>query len=584
MSSAMLQIGSEIAQDVRTSIGQDVQLRIKTTGDVLAIVGQEPGRSTAMLRTTCGLLGLYLDLPGNDIPIDTLDARRKGFREFLVQRTYAENSVRSYVFQLRVLLKTARRHGWKPNANAPERWKPLLALASEKKITDIVRHFSQVTKTPADVTVENVDLWCKETSESGMLFTTVAAKRNAFWRLLRDTGWTAYNPPYLIKQTKYGIPSKQLAPELRSEIEAVLQWKQAEFAKGRPKWGKVRAVTANGLRLAISQLAGFAISVCNNQPLSLLDLVEKDLIEGFIEWAMSQRGRKGAGIQSKLAMLAAVMLHHPAYASHDFRWLSSLIDSIPIEDVSERRQRKSSKLVAYEVLEAVPDKIRVATQAYARRKKKNAKRIARMAMEELMFRWLLVLPWRQRNLRECRVGGLSPNLFKGKIPAHSGLDRPAWVVEEESRNSNAEFWQITFSRKETKTDMAIQVLLPHQLIGPLEEYLELYRPALLDGKKTETLFLNQIGKPMRADLVEKAIGNWSLKFAGVRTTPHLFRDAVAFAWLKAHPEGYLRLSKMLWHRNIKTTISVYGAGFNESSGVSAMEEWLVQRNEGSEAK
>ena len=194
-----------------------------------------------------------------------------------------------------------------------------------------------------------------------------------------------------------------------------------------------------------------------------------------------------------------------------------------------------------------------------------------------MMRWLLILPWRQRNLRECRIGGPAPNLFKAKLPPLSELDKPRWVVEEEARNPSAEFWQIRFSPKETKTRTAINLLLPRQLIASLEHYLAEYRPLLLRNRHTDTLFLNWAGKPMRADSVEKIIGRWSAKFCGVRTTPHLFRDAVAFAWLKEHAKDYLTLSKLLWHKNVQTTIRTYASRFNESSGVCAMEAWLDQR-------
>jgi integrase len=273
----------------------------------------------------------------------------------------------------------------------------------------------------------------------------------------------------------------------------------------------------------------------------------------------------------------AVMSHHPAYASQDFSWLKSLIDSVHLEDDAERKQRKAEKYVDYDVLEAIPGKIRVFREAYEKKRKKNIKRVARMAMEELMIRWLLILPWRQRNLRECRIGGPAPNLFKGKIPPFSELDKPAWVVEEETRNPSTEFWQIRFSPKETKTRLAIHVLLPRQLIEPLEQYLAEHRPYLVGDRNAETLFMNQSGRAMRADLVEKAIGRWTSQFAGVRTTPHLFRDAVAFKWLKAHPKDFLTLAKLLWHKNVQTTIRIYGSKFNESSGTLAMESWLEER-------
>jgi len=573
----ILQIGTEIEADLRTPSDQRTQVPVKTTGDLLARSQGKLPRAISMLKTTCGLLGTYLNLPGDQIPIDTLDARRKGFRAFLASRPYTENSIRSFVYQLRVLLKTARRLGWKPDANAPERWRPLLTVASEKKVMDIVRYFSRVAKTPGDVTIEDVELWCKEMTTGGMLFTTVAAKRNAFWRLLQDTGWTTLNPLTVLHQTKYGVPLDQLDPGLRQEAEVLLKWKQAEYAVDRPKWGKIRAVSANNLRLTICQLAGFVINVCGIQPTSMSDLVQKKLVQKFVEWSINERGKKGHTIQSRLGMLDAVMSHHPAYASQDFSWLKTLIDSVSLEDDSERKRRKAEKYVDYDVLETIPDKIRSARETYNKRKKKDPKRAARLAMEELIFRWLLVLPWRQRNVRECRVGGANPNLFKAAIPAFSDLDIPTWVIEEEEQNPHAEFWQIRLSPKETKTGIAIHTLLPRQLIAPLEEYLVEHRPLLLAEKCSNHLFVNRIGRPMRADFVEKIIGRWTLQTCGVRTTPHLFRDAVAFKWLKTHPKDYLTLAKMLWHKRVETTVGIYGARYNESSGVSAMEEWLDQR-------
>ena len=119
--------------------------------------------------------------------------------------------------------------------------------------------------------------------------------------------------------------------------------------------------------------------------------------------------------------------------------------------------------------------------------------------------------------------------------------------------------------------------MPQRLIQPLEEYLAEYRPLLLHGNDPGTLFMSQHGKPMRSDQVDIVIGHWTTKFASRRTTPHIIRDSVAYKWLKEHPKDYLNLSKILWHKNVQTTIGIYGARFNESSGMCAMEEWLEQR-------
>jgi hypothetical protein len=151
MNSALLQNGTEIAQTLRTSSvqGAIVANPVKTTGDLMAILQQTPPRSFAMLKTTCGLLAAYFNLPGDQIPLNTIEAERSGFRQFLVSRRYSDNSIRTYVNQRSRLLKTARRFGWDPDDSASEEWKTLLVLARKKGLTRLARHFSRITKTLA---------------------------------------------------------------------------------------------------------------------------------------------------------------------------------------------------------------------------------------------------------------------------------------------------------------------------------------------------------------------------------------------------------------------------------------------------
>ncbi len=56
------------------------------------------------------------------------------------------------------------------------------------------------------------------------------------------------------------------------------------------------------------------------------------------------------------------------------------------------------------------------------------------------------------------------------------------------------------------------------------------------------------------------------------------RNSVAYKWLKEHPKDFLTLSKILWHKNVQTSIRIYGSRFDESSGTCAMEAWLDQRS------
>jgi hypothetical protein len=251
------------------------------------------------------------------------------------------------------------------------------------------------------------------------------------------------------------------------------------------------------------------------------------------------------------------------------------LDGLPAESESEVKKRKAEKYLEYAVAESIPVRIRAGRPAA---EKEGGILAARLALEELLMKWLITLPWRQRNIRECRIGGPTPNLFKGKIPHYSDIDKPMWVSQEEEKNPSAEFWQFQFSEDETKTGCAVSALLPRQLIGILEEYLENLRPQLIRDVDPLTLLVGRKGKPITADLMTKVVSDLTLRHTGRRVNPHAFRDIVAYTWLKEHPKDYLTLSKMLWHRNINTTLKIYGARFNESNGVSAMESWLDERD------
>jgi hypothetical protein len=54
----------------------------------------------------------------------------------------------------------------------------------------------------------------------------------------------------------------------------------------------------------------------------------------------------------------------------------------------------------------------------------------------------------------------------------------------------------------------------------------------------------------------------------------LFRDIWAFWWLKNHPEDFLTVSKVLWHRDLKSTLRKYGSKFIESQALVLVEEEL----------
>ena len=573
-----LQNGSQVACELpATSLSRSVLPEPPiTVDDLLKIWQLDPPREIAVLKTTCSLLADYHNEQLDRLLLDDVNEMRAGFRSFLFGRRYKENSIRTFVNHLQILLKSAHRLGWEANDHLSESWQGIVEKAAEQKCDALVRYMAKTGRSPADVKAQDVEEWVLERGRQGHAYKEAKVSATRFMSLLQNLGYELELPIRFNRQTRYGISLSSFPTGLRSEVEELLRWKQAAFALDRPKNAKVRAVTARTLRHIIEGLYGFAINVAKVSDIEkMADLLRKPLIGAFVEWSMNDRKVKGENLRRNLGFVRAAVTQHPAYKDLNLDWLKQLIDSLPRSTQAERRERKEQKYLDYSVIESIPGKIR------AHREKieaKNPRKAAAMFTEELLMKWISVLPWRQRNLRECRIHGPKPNLFKAPISRLSQIQKPDWVKTAEQKDPNATFWQFRFNADETKTGIEIHALLPKQLIELVEEYIGTYRNRLLRGADPGTLLLNQRGKALSSNNLEHMIARLTLRFGGRRVTPHAFRDIIAFTWLEQHPADYLTLSKMLWHSNVNTTIQVYGSRFNESSGVRAMEAWLDERD------
>ena len=267
---------------------------------------------------------------------------------------------------------------------------------------------------------------------------------------------------------------------------------------------------------------------------------------------------------------------YPPLAKIDFSWVPNSIAELPNDFEVLAKERKERRWVSYDALARVPDQIR---QDVERVYGRDERATALMARDALLIEWMITLPWRQRNIRECKLLSFAKrgNLSKEEIPTNSTMAKAEWAQQQLRANPAETFWQFYFRPEETKTGNIVRAILPYQLVGPLEDYLRCYRPILVDGVDPHTLFLNDHGRPFCSRRLESLVGDLTLRYAGRRVNPHLFRDILALKWLEDHPEDFLTLSKILWHRNIKTTLQIYGANFDESHGARRVEQWLDAR-------
>ncbi len=531
-----------------------------------------------MLRVVANEIASFKGTPLDSVPIEVLSTLGLEFKIHLQMHHPNRNTVRTYFHRAHVLLTTAKEFGLvqlQPALLAE--WEPVRrAMTMVGGTLNIIRYAISIERAPRDFSLADLRCWRELMQHQSRSYDYVDKEQSRFRGAMAKCGLTQNLSDVYQYRGRYGTPLSQLPDALRAEIVAVMTWKQARFARGRRRGSCHRAVSAKKLTEFICRMYGFAAGVQKLPGItSLTDLVTEEIVTGFVAWYLNERQRKTHPLRSNLGLLAAAMKQYPAFKGHDFSWLDDLVKNLEEDETEEeeRQQRKSRQAVPYDVLAEVPGKIRLLREAGGH----TAMETAIMVRNELLLRWWLALPWRQRNIRECRIG-TNANLFKAEVPSSVPIRKPDWVIEGLERDPRARFWQIRFSKAETKSGNKVHAIVPLQLVALLEEYLRQHR-GILPGEQHDpgTLFLDDSGRAFTDKSLVKVLENLTFQYVGKPINPHLLRDIFAYKWLDDHPEDYATLAVILWHRDIRTTLRIYGRDFNESNGICSIDAWLRRR-------
>ncbi len=126
-------------------------------------------------------------------------------------------------------------------------------------------------------------------------------------------------------------------------------------------------------------------------------------------------------------------------------------------------------------------------------------------------------------------------------------------------------WWIRFSEHETKNHKRYNVRLFPGIYPQIEEYLDKYRPLLLNGHRSNHVFCSkpkadgrEVSEPCSINYLSSIILNITRKFipGSPGFSPHAFRAIVATDFLKSHP-GQFELTANLLDDEIATVIKHY---------------------------
>ncbi len=533
----------------------------------------------------------------NSINLDDLFERRRQFIVALARLGIEPQERRRYSDHIKDLLTKANELGWKPDQFLSEEWRSYFTKARDEGCLELLRHFARLGVKPGELTIAQIDNWVDQrTINRDKSFATAWTIGSRFTTmLLRD--YPDLNPVSAAQLDDYASKIDSMPPVLQREVRALLTFRRNrtdgiddevdqsywdDYVNLPPvkKREQVREIRAKQLEAVICRICGF-LKEKKQYPKSLKQLFRPKVFEKYRIWLVRDRKLKPWAVEGVFAVLVGSALQYQQLAGGRI-WMTNFMRSIPREPNAERRRRMARKTLSDDLLRDIPDQI-LKERLLIPETPSNSRQIATLAMKEFLIRWLLVLPWRARNICECRIEDPKApdpldNLYCDIVLPNAPMRIPGWVKLKTDDDASTKIWQYKFSPGECKGDKRIQRVLPRELIDPLQTYLK-YRKDLISPAHKNALFLNSKGRPLDDSTLYFLLSEITLVYADKRSSAKVLRDVFAFHYIRTYPgpDCFARLSRHLWHADERTTRKYYATQYNFSLATEYLERYLSLR-------
>lgn len=540
-------------------------------------------RLISVIRQFANFSGWQKDY--GEIPMDLLDEKVTAFRKHLRGKHRSRIGFVKASGSIPFIFKTATLLGWKPNEDFSNEWRMLLKPAKRAKCLCVLRYFAIRRFQVQEVTRKHIDQWVDEVTISReRAFNGALNERIRFIALLRSHKEFSVHPTIAHTPSSYALP---LEGQLLIEVKAMLDFRvhapetSASKSPDDDEWGedhddynntielsRVRPLSApEDLEQNICRFYGYQVKFGGYTEVdSLSKLFCPTAFDDYKKWLIAVRGADSTSVYRLFSRLFATANHYIPLASNRDAY-NRILSSLTVEAIEEQqRRRRERACLHYKELEAIPGKIRKERLRikwripsdkkgfYARKQMDVA--AARLASMEFLIRWLLILPWTSLTLCGCRVSGPKRNLFHEKAEQDGTLNLPPWAAKKVSRSKNRRLWQYHFDPSESSNGAFVHAVLPKCLIKPLNQYLS-FRKTLIGELKTETLFVNRLGRPLDAGILQLLVNEITLVYAGKRLSPQTIRNIWAFEYLNYCPKDWDGLALQLWHIDPEQTKLLY---------------------------
>jgi integrase len=118
-------------------------------------------------------------------------------------------------------------------------------------------------------------------------------------------------------------------------------------------------------------------------------------------------------------------------------------------------------------------------------------------------------------------------------------------------------WTLCFAGSEMKNGIPLTLALPEELTEPIRRHLDHWRPILLDGRRSDRLWVSTHKRPLDAKSVHEVVTVCTRRLLGVAMFPHLMRSALMTETAIRDPQHVGIASPILGHRSPRTKDKYY---------------------------
>ena len=124
---------------------------------------------------------------------------------------------------------------------------------------------------------------------------------------------------------------------------------------------------------------------------------------------------------------------------------------------------------------------------------------------------------------------------------------------------------LVYTEDETKNEIAIEFELPSETVDILAWYVREWRPSLL-SLPNNALFPGENGKAKHPNTISTQVSDTIKRYVGIPFNMHLFRHAGGKIFLDSKPGHYEVVRRVLGHKSLATTTSIYTGAETRSAG------------------